>query len=143
MQHDHPSQRIRLHASTASEVAQYDYCPLVWWHEQFDPLVLADTEQLFAQLVKLEHQYGPQAPTLPDYQVIEQLLVRSGAFEAERRTSIEYLEQEEYAAEIEEERIQVPAISHKMQLLRNLAFTALGAGTLMILLSVLLSFILH
>ena len=140
MQHKY-SDQTQIH--TASEVAQYDYCPLVWWHEQFDPLVLADTETLFAQLVKLEHEYGPQAPAFPDYQVIEQLLVRRGAFEADSHASAEYLEQGEYAEEVEEERIRVPAVSRKMHKLRTIAFTALGAGSLLILLSVLLSFILH
>src|SRR5260370_30868434 len=71
------SQRI----FTASEVAEYEYCPLVWWYEQYEPLATADTEELFARMVELDHDHGPQATTLPEYQVIEQLLVRRGAFE--------------------------------------------------------------
>jgi hypothetical protein len=66
---------------TASEVAQFEYCPLVWWHEQYGPLANMDTEELFARLVELEHDYGQEAIALPEYEAIEQLLLRQGAFE--------------------------------------------------------------
>src|SRR5690349_18114371 len=78
------SQQKQIHSQrvfTASEVAEYEYCSLVWWYEQYEPLARADTEELFARMVELEHDHGPQATTLPEYQVIEQLLVRRGAFE--------------------------------------------------------------
>ena len=66
----------RQHLFTASEVAQFEYCPLVWWHEQFEPLAQASDEELFARMVELEYDHGAQATTLPEYQTIEQLLLR-------------------------------------------------------------------
>lgn len=85
---------------TASEVAEFEYCPLVWWHEQFEPLAQADTEELFARMVELEHEHGPQAVTVPEYQVIEQLLLRADAFEEGRQQHSDHAEDVE---EIEEE----------------------------------------
>src|SRR5205085_3823214 len=85
---------------TASEVAEFEYCPLVWWHEEFEPLAQANTEELFARMVELEHEHGPQAPALPEYQVIEQLLLREGAFEEGRQQHSDHAEEVE---EIEEE----------------------------------------
>jgi hypothetical protein len=144
MRQQHPhNQHHSPERYTVSEVAQYDYCPLVWWNEQYDPRVTAETEELFAQLVKMEHEYGQQATTLPDYQVIEQLLVRRGAFEAESHASPEYFEQEEYLAEIEAEHFQGPTVSRRMRWMRTLAFIALGAGIFMMLLSLLIGFLLH
>ncbi len=57
---------------TASEVAQFEYCPLVWWHEQFEPLAQAGNEELFARMVELEYEHGAQATALPEYKMIEQ-----------------------------------------------------------------------
>ena len=126
---------------TAAEVAQYEYCPLVWWHEQFDPLVQGDTEDLFAQMVEMEYAHGPQATTLPDYQVIEQVLVRRGAFEEDHRAaSSEYREQEDNAEEVEDEQEQGPQISKKMLHLRTLSFAALGTGILLLILASAVSF---
>ena len=99
-----PAQRI----FTASEVAEFEYCPLVWWHEQFEPASHADTEELFARLVELEHDHNTQAPALPEYQMIEQLLVKRGAFEVGRQQHAEHAEE---VAEIEEERVSVPMVS--------------------------------
>ncbi|MBO0779893.1 MAG: hypothetical protein J2P37_13810 [Ktedonobacteraceae bacterium] len=113
---------------TASEVAEFEYCPLAWWHEQFEPLVHSDSEELFAELVAMEHEHGAQAPGLPEYQVIEQLLLRRGAFE-------EGIEQhQEHAAEVaelEEERIVVPDSRGRM---RVLIWLALGILILALLL---------
>jgi len=81
---------------TASEVAQFEYCPLVWWHEQFEPLARAGNEELFARMVELEYEHGAQATTLPEYQMIEQLLLRRGAFEEGRQQHIDH------AGEVEE-----------------------------------------
>ena len=50
MQQSSQTQQRRF---TASEVAEYEYCPLVWWHEQYEPLSKADTEELFARLVEM------------------------------------------------------------------------------------------
>ena len=99
-----PAQRM----FTASEVAEFEYCPLVWWHEQFEPASHADTEELFARLVELEHDNDTQAPALPEYQMIEQLLVKRGAFEVGRQQHAEHAEE---VAEIEEERVSVPMVS--------------------------------
>ncbi len=85
---------------TASEVAQFEYCPLVWWHEQFEPLAQAGNEELFAHMVELEHEHGVQATALPEYQMTEQLLLRRGAFEEGRQQHLDHAEEVE---EIEEE----------------------------------------
>lgn len=87
---------------TASEVAEFEYCPLTWWHEQFEPLAREDDDDLFARMVELEHEHGPQATALPEYQVIEQLLLRRGAFEQGRRQHQDHAEEVE---ELEEERV--------------------------------------
>ena len=85
---------------TASEVAEFEYCPLVWWHEQYEPLAQADNEELFARLVELEHEHGAQAPALPEYKMVEQLLLRRGAFEEGRQ---QHLDHAEDVAEIQQE----------------------------------------
>src|SRR5690242_21929018 len=72
----HNSQRI----FTASEVAEFEYCPLAWWYEQFEPAAQEDTEEPFARLAEIEQEHDTQAPTVPEYQMIEQLLVRRRAF---------------------------------------------------------------
>ncbi|HEU5374211.1 MAG TPA: hypothetical protein VFV38_02140 [Ktedonobacteraceae bacterium] len=87
--------RTHTHIFTASEVAEFEYCPLAWWHEQFEPWARAETEELFARLVELEHIHNAQAPALPEYRMIEQLLLRRGAFEEGRR------QHEEHAEEVE------------------------------------------
>jgi hypothetical protein len=101
-QQQYQSQRL----FTASEVAEYEYCPLVWWHEQFDTLSDADDEELFAEMVAMEQDYGAQAPALPEYQVIERLLLRRGAFDEGRRQHQEHAEEVEEAEEIAEERLR-------------------------------------
>lgn len=85
---------------TASEVAEFEYCPLVWWHEQFEPLAQAGNEELFAHLVELEHEHGAQAPALPEYKMVEQLLLRRGAFDEGRQQHLDHAEDVE---EIQEE----------------------------------------
>jgi hypothetical protein len=79
----------------ASEVAEFEYCPLTWWYEQFEPLAQADTEELFARLVELEHEYGTQAPALPEYRMVEQLLLRRGAFEEGTQQHLDHAEEVE------------------------------------------------
>jgi hypothetical protein len=90
----------KQHLFTASEIAEYEYCPLAWWYEHFEPLAQSDTEELFARLVELEHEHGPQAPALPDYQVVEQLLLRRGAFDEGQQRHRDHAEAVE---EVEEE----------------------------------------
>lgn len=96
--------RTRTHLFTASEVAEFEYCPLTWWHEQFEPWARADNEELFARLVELEHEHGTQATSLPEYRMIEQLLLRHGAFEKGLRQHQEHAEAvEDMEEEVEEE----------------------------------------
>lgn len=126
---------------TAKEISQYEYCPLVWWHEQYDPAVLADNDKLFAQLVALEHEYGSQAPAIPDYQVIEQILVRRGAFEEDFREIQNLSEENEYADYTDEEYTETVEQLPKVRRLLRLALFALGTGILLVLLSVFTIFI--
>lgn len=136
------NQRQQQRLFTTAEVAQYEYCPLVWWHEQFDPLIQGDTEDLFAKMVEMEYSHGPQATAFPDYQVIEQVLVRRGAFEEDHKAaSSAYREQEDNAEEVEDEQEQGPQISKKMLHLRTLSFVALGAGILLLLLASAVGFV--
>ncbi|MBV8823302.1 MAG: hypothetical protein JO125_17755 [Chloroflexi bacterium] len=99
---------------TASEVAEYEYCPLAWWYERFEPMAQANTEELFACLVELEHEHDTQAPTLPEYQMVEQLLVRRGAFEQGQQLHQKHADE---VAELEEERVVVPTTSSAPRLL--------------------------
>ena len=95
-QQSRPGQRF----FTASELAEFEYCPLTWWYEQFEPLAQADNEVLFARLVELEHEHGAQAPALPEYKMVEKLLLRRGAFDEGRQQHLDHAEDVE---EIEEE----------------------------------------
>src|SRR6266568_5134177 len=97
---------------TASEVAEYEYCALVWWYEQYEPLAQADSDELFANMVELEEEHGPQATALPEYQVMEQLLLRRGAFE---RGQQQHQEHADEVADLEEERIEVTSASDRMR----------------------------
>ncbi len=105
----HQSQQL----FTATELADFEYCPLLWWHEQFEPATHEDTENLFARLVELEHEHETLAPSIPEYQLIEQLLMRRGAFEpaelqsepAEHEMEPEKMEEEHAPIAIAPERI--------------------------------------
>ncbi len=120
---------------TATEVAEFEYCPLVWWHEQFEPASQADSEELFARLVELEHENDTQAPALPEYQMIEQLLVKRGAFEVGRQQHLDHAEE---VAEIEEERASIPMMSTLMRPLILAAVVLLVVAALLILVAVVL-----
>ena len=111
---------------SASEVAEFEYCPLAWWFERFDPRAQAGTEELFARLVELEHESGQQAPSLPEYQMIEQLLLRRGAFEEGQQQHRDHADELE---EIEEERANVPVASPS----RSLRVLTLVAVALLVL----------
>ena len=123
----HNSQRI----FTASEVAEFEYCPLAWWYEQFEPAAQEDTEELFARLVEIEQEHDTQAPAVPEYQMIEQLLVRRGAFEQGQQQHLEHAEE---VAEIEEERVNVPNTSTTMRRIIVLAliFAFLALALIMV-----------
>lgn len=119
---------------TASEVAEFEYCPLVWWHEQFEPYAQTDTEELFARLVELEHEHDSQAPSLPEYQMIERLLVREGAFDEGRQQHSDHAEEVD---EVEEEHISVPSTSGKKRVLVLLIAAMLVIAVLIIVAAVL------
>jgi hypothetical protein len=133
-QQQNTSQRI----FTASEVAEFAYCPLVWWHEQFEPAAQADTEELFARLVELEHENDTQAPSLPEYQMIEQLLLRRGAFEQGRQQHLEHAEEVASLEELEEERVNVPETSGNSRRLMLLTFAVILIGLLLMIAAVVL-----
>ncbi len=102
----------RTRVFTASEVAEFAYCPLTWWHEQFEPWARAENDELFARLVELEHEHATQAPDLPEYQMIEQLLVKRGAFEqgqAQHRAHAEALAEFEPESDEEDRSDEEPA----------------------------------
>ncbi len=130
-QQQYQSQRI----FTASEVAEFEYCPLTWWHQQFEPLARADTEEIFARLVELEHEHGPQAPALPEYQVGEQLLLRRGAFEEGKQQHLDHADE---VAEVEAERIEVVSSGDRARTLGRVALVVLVLALLSIAASVLL-----
>lgn len=120
---------------TASEVAEFEYCPLVWWHEQFEPLAQMDSEELFAHLVELEHEHGQQAVALPEYQVVEQLLLRQGAFEEGRQQHDEHAEEVD---KIEEEARTTARAGRGGRVLAVLAVVLLVLALLLIAAAVLL-----
>lgn len=125
----HNSQRI----FTASEVAEFEYCPLVWWYDQFEPAAQEDTEELFARLVELEHEHDSQAPTLPEYQLIEQLLVRRGAFEQGQQQHLDHAEE---VSELEEERVTIPSASNAMRRVMVFAVVLIVIALILIVASV-------
>jgi hypothetical protein len=137
-QQQYQAQRI----FTASEVAEFEYCPLTWWHEQFEPLALADTEEIFARLVELEEEHGSQAPSLPEYQVGEQLLLRRGAFEQGIQQHQEHADE---VAEIEEERVSVSFVGSgdTARTLGRVALVVLVLALLLIVVAALLTFVTH
>jgi hypothetical protein len=125
----HNSQRI----FTASEVAEFEYCPLAWWYDQFEPAAQQDTEELFARLVELEHEHDSQAPTLPEYQMIEQLLVRRGAFEQGQHQHLDHAEE---VSELEEERVTIPSASNAMRRVMVFAVVLIVIALILIVASV-------
>ena len=98
----------------ASEVAEFEYCPLTWWYGQFEPLAQADTEELFARLVELEHEHGSQATALPEYRMVEQLLLRRGAFDEGTQQHLEHAEEVE---DVQEEAHKIATTSGQIRLL--------------------------
>lgn len=123
---------------TASEVAEFEYCSLAWWHEQFEPWAQEDSEILFARLVELEHEHNAQASGLPEYRMIEQLLLRRGAFEKgqHQHQHAEAVEDIEFA--IEEEKSQgVYGLGRARLLL--IAVAVLASLALLLLVSALLA----
>lgn len=135
----HPSTRAKARVFTASEVAEFEYCPLAWWHEQFEPWAQAESEELFARLVELEHEHGAQAPALPEYHLIEQLLLRQGAFDEGQRQHQEHAEAvEDIAEEIE---MEIRPGRHSAARIRVLTTAAVVFGSLALLLLILTLFL--
>ena len=127
----HKSQQL----FTASEIAEFEYCPLVWWHQQFEPLASADTEELFARLVELEYEHDTQAPSVPEYQMIEQLLVRKGAFEEGQQQHLEHAEEVE---KVQEERITTGQTGGKMRTVALIAVALLVLAIVLLVAAVVL-----
>lgn len=134
----HPLRHAKTRTFTVSEVAEFEYCPLAWWHEQFEPWAHADSEELFARLVELEHEHGAQAPGLPEYRLIEQLLLRRGAFDEGRRQHEEHAEAVEDIEEEIELEIRPGAPSTGRARALTLTAAALGALALLLILCALL-----
>jgi len=120
---------------TASELAQFEYCPLVWWHEQFEPLAQANDEELFARMVELEYDHGAQAIALPEYQTIEQLLLSRGAFEEGRQQHFDHASEVE---EIQEEIYKGVAASGRMRILAVLTIALLCLAIVMVIAAIFL-----
>jgi hypothetical protein len=138
MQQQQPKAHARTRVFTTSEVAEFEYCPLTWWHEQFEPWAHADTDELFARLVELEHEQGTQAPALPEYRMIEQLLLRRGAFEEGQRQHQEHAEEvEDIEAAVEEEIRQGGSGTVRARLLAAMVIV-LGSLALLLILFALL-----
>src|SRR5215469_2534987 len=129
----HPQSQQRLFR--ASEVAEFEYCPLTWWYEQFEPLAQADNELLFARLVELEHEHGAQAPALPEYKMVEQLLLRRGAFDEGRQQHLDHAEDVE---EMEEEIRRGVTATGRMRVLTVIAVVLVCLALALIVASVVL-----
>lgn len=131
------SQRLPTHAKTrkftASEVAEFEYCSLAWWHEQFEPWARTENNELFARLVELEHEHSAQAPGLPEYRLIEGLLLRHGAFDEGSRQHQEHAE----AVEDIEEEIEMEIRPGPQERGRVLLVTVLVLSSLALILFVL------
>ncbi len=127
--------QTRQRLFTASEVAEFEYCPLVWWHEQFEPLAQAGNEELFARLVELEHEHGAQAPALPEYRMVEQLLLRRGAFEEGQRQHLDHAEDVE---EMREEARRGVKATGRMRVITVIAVILVCLALALIVASILL-----
>jgi len=127
----HKSQQL----FTASEIAEFEYCPLVWWHQQFEPMASADTEELFARLVELEYEHDTQAPSVPEYQMIEQLLVRKGAFDEGQQQHREHAEEVE---RVQEERITTGQTGGQTRTVAILAVALLVLAVILLVAAVVL-----
>lgn len=138
MQQRHVRAGNREHLFTATEVAEFEYCPLVWWFEQYEPLAQTDTEELFARLVELEEENGTEAPALPEYQVIEQLLLRQGAFDEGREQHLEHAEAVEAIDEVLEERTPTGRVRGNARLMAIVALILLVLAVLLIGIAIVL-----
>lgn len=65
---------------SASDLAQFEYCPLAWWYEEVSELAQADQDELAERLEALEAERASSATALLEYQVVERLLERASRF---------------------------------------------------------------
>jgi hypothetical protein len=65
---------------SASDLAQFEYCPLAWWYEEVSELAQADQEELAERLEALEAGDASSASALPEYEVVKRLLERANQF---------------------------------------------------------------
>jgi hypothetical protein len=79
MQHPAPGEQRRIFS--ASDVAQFEYCPLAWWYEEMNELAQAEEAELLPHLEELKRAYGPAASANPEYQVLKRLFVRARRYE--------------------------------------------------------------
>ncbi len=97
-----PSDHRRIFS--ASDVAQFEYCPLTWWYEEVSEVAQADEDELERYLEALEERSGVSAPALPEYQVAERLLQRARLFEQGETQHAQYAMHESASgAQAEEE----------------------------------------
>ncbi len=128
-------QQKEAHFFSATDVAEYEYCALAWWHDHFDAMGLATNTELIEHLDVLEEEYGSEATLLPEYQVAEQLLKRRGAFE------VGHKQHEAHAAavaEIGNEPVQFsPTATRHMRRLLVIALLILLLAVLLVIASVI------
>jgi len=86
-------------------------------------------------MVELEHEHSSQAPTLPEYRMVEQLLVRREAFDEGLQ---QHLEHAKGVAKIEQEHIGVPNASGTMRCLLSITLALLVVALLLIAASLVL-----
>lgn len=65
---------------SASDLAQFEYCPLAWWYEEVSELAQADQEELAERLEALEAGEASSATGLPEYEVVKRLLELANQF---------------------------------------------------------------
>lgn len=98
MQQPMPGEQRRIFS--ASDVAQFEYCPLAWWYEEVNELAQAEEDELLRHLEELKRIYGPGASANPEYQVLKRLLVQARRYERGITQHIRYSSREEVADEL-------------------------------------------
>jgi len=73
-------------------------------------------------MVELEYEHGAQAPALPEYKMVEQLLLRRGAFDEGRQQHLDHAEDVE---EIQEEVRRGVKATGRMRILAVIAIVML------------------
>lgn len=86
-------------------------------------------------MVELENEHGVQAITLPEYQMVEQLLLRRGAFEEGRQQHLDHAEEVE---EIEEEIRQGEVTAGRARILVVIAIVLLCLALAMVVAAIII-----